>query len=253
MASARSALPVWARLSPMQSSTRPVGVSASCQSLVTSCSSVSALALGHSLPFSMAVDWDMPRRLSRSSSRRACEPLRNFLHGAIGLVDRGLRLSRCGGIRVGDADTTKTLSADDIGTLVLRPVRIVDVLEEVGIAVGPPIYRDRFDVAIGIESPGAQHSPQLIADVVLKCLKRCRVELHLTETSLLSRGKTRLAGHAHHMQNYGLIGFLSVVICTHAHGEIHVHLAEVPARAVDHGDPQVLQGLPVAQLRVGIN
>jgi len=70
----------------------------------------------------------------------------------VALVDCGVDRGSRPGIRIGNGDAAKTLSADDVGGPGFSGLGIVVGAEECGVAVGPAIDGDPRDVPGGIEA-----------------------------------------------------------------------------------------------------
>src|ERR1700678_363338 len=76
-----------------------------------------------------------------------------FLHGAVRLVNRAIRVSRGAGIRICNGDAAERRPADFVGRATCRPVRIEQWIVLVSITVRPAIDRDSCNVGVRIEAP----------------------------------------------------------------------------------------------------
>src|SRR5262245_66240998 len=83
----------------------------------------------------------------RTSDRLVRDEFRN---GAIGLIDRLIRIRGRRGVGIGNRDAMERLSADLARRLPGRPIRIPERVVFVGIAVGPPVHGDGDQRARGL-------------------------------------------------------------------------------------------------------
>src|SRR5579872_2016032 len=90
-----------------------------------------------------------------------------FVHRAIGLVDRRVGVSGRGGIGIGNGDSAEAAPSDLVWRFTRRPFRIEQGVVLVAVAVRPAVYRYRFDVAGRIEASAHQNARKLIANLAL--------------------------------------------------------------------------------------
>jgi len=79
-----------------------------------------------------------------------------FPNGPPGLIDGFIRISKRACIGIRNMDATKRLTADFAGRLSRRPLRVVQGIVFVGVAVGPAIDGDGLNVTRRIESAGGR-------------------------------------------------------------------------------------------------
>src|SRR5579863_5824950 len=112
----------------------------------------------------------------------------NLSHGPPRLVDRLICVSVSTGVGVGDGDSPESPPRYFAGSLAaLQPKRIEQRVVFVGVAVRPAVDCNRCDVARGIESPSAECSGQLLADLSLHGLERGIEQLDAAGSVLVSR------------------------------------------------------------------
>src|SRR5712664_144074 len=114
-----------------------------------------------------------------------------FANGAPSLMDCFIGVSERPRVRIGDVDAAKRTAADFAWRLSRRPLRIIERIVFVRVAVGPAIDGDRLDVAGRFESTGREHAIELIAYVAFEHFKGCRIQLRAAGTLLLARRQPR--------------------------------------------------------------
>src|ERR1700674_3074775 len=82
--------------------------------------------------------------------------------GAMRLIDGRVGVCRRGGVRIRDRDTPERPASDFMRRLTGRPLRIVERVVLVAVAVRPPVDGDGLDVAGRVEAAGAEHARELI-------------------------------------------------------------------------------------------
>src|SRR5262249_5949316 len=116
-----------------------------------------------------------------------------FTHRPRRLVDREVRVSVAGGVRVGDRH-----SADGLSRLREHLVVIVIGVEQrvgdITVAVWPAIDGDRRNVAPAGEAARPQHAVELLADARLEVGKAHAEKPLLADPELLARGEALVGG-----------------------------------------------------------
>src|SRR5262249_7951919 len=115
-------------------------------------------------PPPVAVD-STPPSCSGVSAPSASAGARQLVDRAVRLINRRIGGGGCAGIRVGDRDPPERLAADLARRLPVGPVRIPQRVVLVGVAVRPPVDRDRIDVTRRIEVGAIENARQLIANL----------------------------------------------------------------------------------------
>jgi len=88
------------------------------------------------------------------------------------LVDRGVRICRASGIRIGDGDAAEFRPTDYVGTLVRGQDRLEQRVEFGCITVWPAVDGDGLDVAGRIKTCGGQYAGQLVTNIALERRER---------------------------------------------------------------------------------
>src|SRR5450631_4263723 len=109
---------------------------------------------------------------------------RNFLDGAISLVNRCVRVGERFSVGIRDGNSAEWLSADNAGLFILRPIRIVKRIVFVGVTVRPTIDGNRLNIARWIEAARPEHRAQLLTDVAFGGGERRGVQLHAPNSLL---------------------------------------------------------------------
>src|SRR5688572_9232385 len=87
-----------------------------------------------------------------------------FMHSAMCLLDRHVRVGAHAGVGVRDSDASEALSADHVRHFFRRRVAVDQEVIFRCVAVRPAIRGDAFDVAGRIEAAAAQRAAELVAD-----------------------------------------------------------------------------------------
>src|SRR5215472_8693392 len=95
--------------------------------------------------------------------------LGDFLYGAMALIDGDVGVGVAVGVGVRDGDAAEGLASEDTGTFGCRTIeRFEQTVVFVGVAVGPAIDRNGFDIGCGIEASGGEHASKLVVNVLFE-------------------------------------------------------------------------------------
>src|SRR6476661_5159262 len=154
-------------------------------------------------------------------------PGRELLHRPVRLIDGDIRVRGSPRIRISDRDLSKLPASHDPGLFAFGPLWIEQGIAFVRITVRPAIYRDALDVTRGIESSRAQHSRQLIADILFESGEGRHHQFLAPGTKLVALRNAWLAGNAKEKKNHGIFGLAGECILTQAHGKIQSYIGMV--------------------------
>src|SRR5882724_5211539 len=119
--------------------------------------------------------------------------MQQFLHGSMGFVYRGVRVSRRRRVGVCDRYAAKGFAGDFAWTLSCGPFRVEKIVVFVRVAMRPAIDGNRVNITRGIEAAGAENAAQLVADIALECFKRSREQITAANFMLVAFGKSGIA------------------------------------------------------------